>query len=294
MIRAFWLTMLAAVLLVSAGCRSTSNRPFFCCRKDPPAPNPVFVPPPPPSPAFPISTIQQSGATLSPGAVVTPPPGANVIQPGPAPSISKSPPAIWQPGERVDPSQRDVPPRIQLYAPEPIDKETPKPSGVPPLDKKPGAQTAFPAIPQFAQAFDKVYAGLRPPLDGLDWLQANGVQTVVQIRLFGEDDSADRKQVEKRNMRYVAFEVSPVVLTREKTDEFVKLIRDGAKQGVFVYDQDGSLAGAMWYLHMRFGEFLEDDASRLRAGQLGLQPTGEGQHREMWLAARKLASENSR
>lgn len=281
--RLIGLMLVGGALLVTIGCRSTSERRFLCCNKDQRVVKPVYAPIPQPAPAFPI---QQSGATLPPGAVLTPPPGANVVVPPgtPPPSISKSPPAVWQPGDPIPEPKRDLPPSIKLYAPEPIDKEAPKPE----------VKIAFPPIPQFAQAFDKVYAGLKPPAEGLDWLQDRGVKTVVQVRLFGEDDSADKKLVEQRNMRYVPFEVSPVVLSKEKTDEFIKLIRDGAKQGIYVYDEDGSLAGAMWYLHMRYGEFLEDDASRLRAEQLGLRPMGFGQHRDMWLAAKKLAGENSK
>jgi hypothetical protein len=253
---------------------------------------PVILPPAPvPMPPGPI---QQSGGfpIVPPGGVANPPPGAKVV-----PSISNSPErpgTNWQPGgDAVPEPKRDTPPSIRLYAPEPIDKETPKQSDEPPLEKKSSTQAAFPAIAQFAPVQKNVYAGLRPSLDGLDWLQTNGVKTVVQVRLFGEDDSADKTQVEKRSMQYVAFEVSPEALTKEKADSFVKLIRDNAKQGIFVYDEDGSLAGAMWYLQQRLGEFLEDEPARINARQLGLQPDRAGQHRSMWLAARKLVSENN-
>jgi protein tyrosine phosphatase (PTP) superfamily phosphohydrolase (DUF442 family) len=299
MIRTLGLLLFASAVFVNVGCQNTCNRPLFCGRNDPPPAKAIFVPP---APLVQPGPIQQSGGfpIVPQGAVVNPPPGANIVQPnpGPSPSISKSPPerkdTQWLPGETREPeSRRDVPPRIQLYAPEPIDREVPKSTDEPPL-KKPSVQRSFPAIPQFAEAKDNVFAGLRPPLDGLDWLQTNGVKTVVQIRLFGEDDSAVRKEVESRNMSYVAFEVSPVTLTKEKSDDFVKLIRDRAKQGIFVYDQDGSLAGSMWYLYMRHGEVLDDDASQLRARALGLNHTRDDQSREMWLAVQKLLSENSR
>ena len=299
----------SSVMIVSAGCRTTCERHPWCHRNDPPpAPKPIFVPPPP-QPFVQQQQIQQSGGfpglppgalvNPPPGALVNPPPGGNAFPQVPPPSISKTPELKfepnWQPKEGPEPpvqpeSNRDVPPRIQLYAPEPIDKENPGPA----IDKGPSAQRSLPPIPQFTEAKTNVYAGLRSPLEGLDWLQAEGVKTIVQIRLFGEDDSADQKQVEKRNMRYIAFEVSPVALTKEKADEFVKLIRDGAKDGIFVYDHDGSLAGSMWYLYLRQGETLDDDASKIRARSLGLQTNREGQHREMWLAVRKLLGENDR
>jgi protein tyrosine phosphatase (PTP) superfamily phosphohydrolase (DUF442 family) len=313
MTRLFGLFALAGLLVASAGCTSTCERRPLCRRKDPPPAKPVFLAPQPLPQGAPI---QQSGGfpVLPPGAVVNPPPGAKV-----APSISnlpERPNTQWQPSERLDPDpKKDAPPSIKLYAPEPIDKGADKdpkkdappsiklyaPDPVdkdsnkePPPDKKPSAQGGFPAIAQFAEARKNVYAGLRPSLDGLDWLHDHGVQTIVQVRLFGEDDAADKKQVEKRGMTYVAFEVSPEALSREKADEFVKLIREQGRQGIFVYDQDGSLAGSMWYLQQRLGDFVDDEAARLNARQLGLQTDRAGQHRDMWLAARKLADENSK
>jgi hypothetical protein len=197
----------------------------------------------------------------------------------------------WQAAEGREPALAR--PGIALYAPEPIDKEKAAPTPEP-LAKKPTVQASFPSIPQFAVARDKVYAGTRPKLDGLDWLQQHDVQTVVHVRLGNTDDSTDRTQVENRKMQYVSFVVSPQTLTKEKADEFIKLIRDNAKQGIFVYDEDGSLAGSLWYLNFRWGEFLDDDASQLNARDLGLRPAAAGQHRDMWVAVQKLLSENNR
>lgn len=289
MSRTLMLLLMGGSLMLFAGCRNTCNRHPLCHRDGcgsapgksvfvpPPAPAPLLpppgttnVPPPnmPPSNAFPIAPGNQP-PTITP----TPPP---------APNQSKFEPQ-WQKLEARAPAPEQKP-RVQLYAPEPIETEQ---------GKKPTVRGAFPTIPQFAIAKDNAFAGLRPKLDGLDWLEQNGVKTVVNVRLFGEDDSADKTQVEKRGMRYVAFEVSPVVLSKEKADEFIKLIREGSKQGIFVYDQDGSLAGSMWYLYFRLGEFIDDDAAQLRSRPLGLDTNRDGQHREMWLAVQKLLSENN-
>ena len=67
-----------------------------------------------------------------------------------------------------------------------------------------------------------------------------------------------------------------------------------AEQGIFVYDQDGSLAGSMWYLQMRLGERIGEGAAVINARSFGLQSDREGQHREMWLAAKKIVNENNR
>jgi len=235
-------------------------------------------------PTLPPQQQQQPPFPIQPQGQQQPP---SITPQGPGGTQSRFEPN-WKPTEAREPV-RDVPPRIQLYAPEPVEQ---KPTNEPPVNGKPNVQATFPAIPQFSAPLENVFAGLRPPVDGFDWLQRNRVATVVNIRLPGEDDSADRKQVESRGMRYVAFEVSPMTLTKEKADEFVKLIRDNAKQGIFVYDRDGSLSGAMWYLQLRFGEILDDDAAQLRAAQLGLQPNRDGAHRDMWLAVQKVLSEN--
>jgi hypothetical protein len=311
--RFFGLLLLTSLACMGTGCRNTcSQHPW--CRPSAPA-QPAFVAPPAPTilqpvpqgfappQGFPVvpqqPPPQQGGFPVVPQ---QPPPqqafpgvpqqqsqAPSIAPPGPGGTQSRFEPN-WKPTEAREPI-RDVPPRIQLYAPEQVEQK-PNVTSEPPIDKKPNVQSTFPAIPQFSAPLDKVFAGLRPPVDGFDWLQRNRVNTVVNIHLPGEDDSADRKQVESRGMRYVSFEVSPMTLTKEKAEEFIKLIRDNQKQGAFVYDRDGSLAGAMWYLQLRWGEILDDDAAQLRAAPLGLQPNREGAHRDMWLAVQKVLSEN--
>lgn len=304
--RRVWLCLpLVGLPLLCSGCRSA------CCGGNPPPPKTVVVAPaapivgqPPaafgPPGAFP--TAQPPASFGPPGTVPPPPPAVKFVPPGQVvPSISPTPGPGGSSSNRLETEWQAVEgreaapnrPGIQLYAPEEIAKEKPDSTTEPPLAKKPNVQASFPGIPQFAVARDKVYSGIRPPLDGLDWLQQNGVQTVVNVRLGDIDDSAARMQVEKRKIQYVSFVVSPETLTKEKADEFIKLIRDNAKQGIFVYDEDGSLAGSLWYLNFRWGEFLDDDAAQLRAGQHGLRPDAAGQQR-MWLAVQKLLSENNR
>jgi protein tyrosine phosphatase (PTP) superfamily phosphohydrolase (DUF442 family) len=132
---------------------------------------------------------------------------------------------------------------------------------------------------------------LKPLLDGLDWLQANGYRTVVKVRRPGEDDAAERKQVELRGMKFQVLEVSPQSLNRQNLDEFERLVSDANTQPLFVYDRDGSLAGGLWYLYYRIAERSSDEVARIRASALGLHDDQDGPHREMWLAVQKLVSE---
>jgi protein tyrosine phosphatase (PTP) superfamily phosphohydrolase (DUF442 family) len=195
-------------------------------------------------------------------------------------------------------------PMVQLRAPEPVvsakvgenprlgppqidEKVTPAPRK-PAVAESTGPPPALPVgIPQFAPVKDRVASGQRPMLDGLDWLKDNGYRTVLHLRRPGEDDAADRKEVEKRGLKYVSLEVSPQTLTRKHVEEFTRVTKDAAGFPLFVYDRDGSLAGGMWYLYFRLAEDLSDEAARLRAGALGLREDRDS-HREMWVAIRQL------
>jgi protein tyrosine phosphatase (PTP) superfamily phosphohydrolase (DUF442 family) len=202
--------------------------------------------------------------------------------------------------------------QVRLAPPEPMTAEPPLDSArlLPPKDFAPlppgpsrpmVSEERKPApplpvgIPQFAMARERVASGQRPLLDdGLDWLQANGYRTVLHLKRPDTDDSADRRQVEKRGLKYLSLDVSPQTLTRQVVDEFNRLVADSAAQPLFVYDRDGALAGGLWYLHFRTAEQATDDVARVRAGALGLREDRDDAHREMWLAVQRLLSEQAR
>src|SRR5260370_74537 len=66
----------------------------------------------------------------------------------------------------------------------------------------------------------QVASGLRPLLDGLDWLQAKRHKTVLHIRAPGEDDAADRREIEKRGLKSLSLEVSPQTLSPAIVEQF--------------------------------------------------------------------------
>jgi protein tyrosine phosphatase (PTP) superfamily phosphohydrolase (DUF442 family) len=242
----------------------------------PPGPPPGQPPGPPP------------GAAVSPFPTVPPPAAPNNTSGAAAPSGE----AIAQVENRWQP----VPGGVRLGTPIGVDDGRSSPRMYPPQSTEPplnNSATTLPVgIPQFAMATDNVATGLRPSLDeGLDWLKARGYRTVVFIRTPGENDEPDRKQVERRGMKYVSIEVSPTKLTKEIVQDFSKLVREVPGQPVFFYDRDGSLAGGLWYLYFRTAEQFPDDVARVRAGSLGLREDQQGNHREMWLAVQKFLSD---
>jgi hypothetical protein len=147
-------------------------------------------------------------------------------------------------------------------------------------------------IPRFSQVRDGVASGLKPLLDGgLDWLQSNGYRTVLHVRLPGEDDSADRREVEKRGLKYLTLELSPQSLSQTHVDQFKSVVNNVGGHPLFVYDSDGMLAGGLWYLYFRTADMMSDDAARTKASALGLKGDTAAEHRAMWLAIQKyLAS----
>jgi len=233
------------------------------------------------------------------------PPQVPLPPAAPAPEVSGfGPPSVpedygWRPG---DSNVRLSPPVGINPTPENNGARLSPPENAAPPAKMPSGPPAAAAAPlsdlpvgiaQFAVVKDKkVASGLRPMLDdGLEWLRRNGYRTVLHLRSPGEDDTADRTQVEKRGMRYLALEVSPTTLTRKTVEEFSRTVNDAAGYPLFVYDRDGALAGALWYLHFRLTERDPDETARVRASGLGLREDREGTHRAMWLALQKLLSE---
>lgn len=252
---------------------------------------PVPVPPPGPGAAVPAPPPNwTTNPPAPPGAV--PPPGAPL-----APRSNYSPnenAAQWQP---ADNSVRLVPPEplaAEPAAPRAGVQENPAPAKEPSSKEPPLATPSLPVgIPQFALAIKEpqVATGLKPMLDGLDWLHSNGYKAVLHVRKPGEDDAADRKVIEKRGLKYLSLEVSPQTLNRDTLAEFNRLLADPSNVPLFVYDRDGALAGGLWYLHYRTIGKMSDEEARNRAGRLGLKPDGDGDARTMWLAIQKLLSE---
>jgi protein tyrosine phosphatase (PTP) superfamily phosphohydrolase (DUF442 family) len=149
-------------------------------------------------------------------------------------------------------------------------------------------------IPQFALADDQVATGLKPMLDGVEWLQQNGYRTVLHLRQPGEEDAAERKLFEMRGLKYLSLEVSPQTLSAKVVDEFNRIVGDRSLRPLFLYDKNGALTGGLWYLHFRQVDHLSDEEARLRAARLGLREAQDGMQREMWLAIQKYLSESGR
>jgi protein tyrosine phosphatase (PTP) superfamily phosphohydrolase (DUF442 family) len=191
----------------------------------------------------------------------------------------------------------------RLSAPEPVVPAAPSQSTEPPRAgaPRPGVREetrpspALPSgIPQFAVARPGVASGLKPSLEGLDWLRTNGYRAVLHVRQPGEDDTAGRREIEKRGLIYLSLEVSPQTLSREVVERFNQIVSNPAQQPLFVYDRDGMVAGGLWYLYFRTASQETDEAARLKAARLGLKENAPGDNSEMWLAIQKYLAQQAR
>jgi hypothetical protein len=147
---------------------------------------------------------------------------------------------------------------------------------------------ALPNIPQFLIIKEKVANGLKPTQEGVDWLNVYGYRTVLYLRAPGKDDSADRKMIEATgSLKYLSLEVAPDSL-KDAFEQFNKIVGDASNRPLYVYDSDGVLSGALWYLHLRLVDNLSDDRARQEAARIGLKEDGVGEQVTMWLAVQKL------
>jgi protein tyrosine phosphatase (PTP) superfamily phosphohydrolase (DUF442 family) len=214
--------------------------------------------------------------------------GAGVVQQG---SYSSS--------ALLDPSGRSLlDSGVHLAAPEPLGPDSvgdakrlygaptqePPAAPLPPLRDDKDTPPLAVDVPQFAIAKEDVASGLQPFPDGIAWLQAHRYRTVLHLRAPGEDDSAARRQFEKRGLRYVSLEVSPKGLSKDVVDQFSRLVTENANLPLFVYDKEGALAGGLWYLYFRTAEGTSDEKARSEAIRLGFQPDQNNEHRTMWVA----------
>ncbi len=255
---------------------------------------PRFVPNTGPVPAGPA----QAGVVVpAPGGVAVPAPAASPFAPGGPPTPT---PAFQQnnyipPGAPAAPSPASAAPRVYLEQPVQAVPETEARSYAaqtqepPPARDERAASPALPVdIPQFAAVKTNIASGQEPYPGGITWLKSHGYRTVLHVRSPGEDDSSARRQFEQSGLRYLSLEVSPQTLSRAVVDQFNQRVADANNLPLFVYDKDGSLAGAMWYLHFRLVDRETEEKARENAERLGFKQDRSEAHLKMWLAVQNL------
>lgn len=262
MIRRVIVAAAAVGLAFAVGCKHKCGHHHFhhreakpCC---PPGPGPV----------------PGGGSVLLPpaGVPTTPGPGPAATIPPVGPMDLRNYPPPGRPAPEVllpDPipgtgSSRSASPG---FLESPV-KPTPEPQVAPRGSDSPGGLAGY------ARVKEGLASGRRPSLDGFDALKRAGFRTVIYLHPAGADLAAVRPVASQRGLAFVAIETTPERLAAA-VEEFNAAVADTARHPVYVFDDDGVRAGAVWYLHFRTADSLNDDAARVRARPLGLTEEGE-------------------
>src|SRR5262245_15059825 len=271
MIRRLLFAALASVPLVGlVGCHHK------CCSGGmdrpqpylPPPPGGPFIGPPGASSTIPPTSLPTTPSTVpsvTPGGPGLPPPELTVPRnygPAPAPGNGRPAPEVLLP----DPLPPGGPSSRSLYpAPNPGTPPflgPPVKSTTPPPAANVARTTPTTGLPGFTKVKDGVATGRKPTLDGFDSLKQGRYRTVAYLYPSGADVSAARDLAEKRGFAFVAIETTPENLP-DALRRLNQLVADRAAQPVYVSDDDGLRAGALWYLHFRTVDALNDDAARI-------------------------------
>lgn len=272
MVRKWMLIGVAAVLAGSVGCRHR------CCHLNDPDKRPrPFLPEAPRNPAL----LPPAGVPTTPAPAVGPQPGSSNFPP-PALDLPRSPGSAPTTGPEVlfpeDPPGRSSGRPIQPNAPVLGAPAAPQTSEPP--------KTAAPGLTGYTRVKDGLFAGRRPTLDGFDALKTAGFRSVVYLYPTGKDVSAIKDMAATRGLTFHAIETTPETLADAVT-EFNRVTADRLNRPAYVFGDDDLRAGAVWYLHLRTVDSLNDDAAKLRARPLGLSDQGD-EGRAFALAIQKV------
>lgn len=266
--------LLAAVaaVAVAGGCRHR------CCHSQTAAPRPYLPLPPSPDGRIPPSSlpITPGGGSLPPPADLGPPPavpGTKSERPGPEILLPEPIPG----GKSSRPT---APPSI-LGGPVLQAGGTAEPPVAAPQTGNPTA-----GLPGYTKVGEGMASGRKPALEGFDTLKWTGFKSIVYLHPAGADVSAVRDVAEKKGLAFTAIETTPERLADAST-AFDRAVSDRANQPVYVCDDDGVRAGAMWYVRFRGADQLSPEVARIRARGLGFaDDTDEG--RAFWVAIQQL------
>ncbi|QDU19919.1 protein-tyrosine phosphatase family protein [Urbifossiella limnaea] len=256
--------LLTAVLVagVVGGCRHK------CCSSSVGTPRPYLpLPPSPgniPPPGVPISPAP--GGQLPPadlGAF----PGGSAAPRGPAPEILLPDPVPGGKSSLSSPGVLQPPARAPQVTQEPPVAAGAEPAG---------------GVPGFVRVNPTAASGRRPALDGFDTLKRQGFRSVVYLHAAGADVAAVRDVAEKKGLTFTAIETTPETLPAAAT-AFDRALLDRSAQPVYVFDDDGLRAGALWYVRFRTADQLSPEVARIRARGLGLTDESD-EARAYWVA----------
>ena len=247
--------------------------------------------PPPPSLSFPESSGSfRIDPAHPPGEWErVPSSSASPIAAPPLPSTSNK--EQWLPDPV--PNGLEVPPVIDLSSeksvkpslgePLPSSDDAPKRTSRTTQRKELRGLPEFQAVP----GRQDVATGLRPTLDGYDWLQANHYKTIIHLHEATHDLKPVLALVEDRGMTFMPINVQRKSLD-QAYDTFIEAVDSPALRPLYVSAENESLAGTLWYLTFRLADVRNDDTARILATGLGLPDSVSEDDKMWWLAIQNV------
>ncbi|MDG3006292.1 hypothetical protein [Paludisphaera mucosa] len=125
-------------------------------------------------------------------------------------------------------------------------------------------------VARFAAVDLKLAGGSVPSTVGLGWLAEKGYRTLLDLRDPSKIDPAFIGEAARRGLRYVSFPTDLAKLDREHLDRFSSELSLDAARPLYFFDEDGRVAGALWYIRRVLNDKIGWDVARREAENLGL------------------------
>lgn len=187
------------------------------------------------------------------------------------------------PADPADPTPAAKPePTESLKVPLPMPAAEPRTSQTPPTTP-PTDLDEFKTV----TGLDGVASGRKPGLEGLVWLQKNGYRTVVYLHDPKYDAGPAADLCRQKGLKFVGIPVA-ADRVKEAVEKFDAALAAPDARPLYVCDDTGRAAGAVWYAHFRGTRQLSPDTARVRAGELGLRdPAADADQKPLWDAVQE-------
>jgi hypothetical protein len=176
--------------------------------------------------------------------------------PMPTPTAASASPRDQAPGRAEGGSGPESPPATALAA-------APAPDAV-------EASQGAVGVARFAAVDLKLAGGSVPSTVGLGWLAEKGYRTLLDLRDPSKIEPKFIGEASKRGLRYVSFPTDLATLDRERLDRFADELALDSARPLYFFDEDGRVAGALWYIRRVLSDKAAWDVARREAESIGL------------------------
>lgn len=230
-------------------------------------------------------TVKPSGGTTASRREADSPPPPRAAQQGDDPLIDLPPlsAAVARPAEELEPpvhpaaGSLNVATGLGLQEPREL---PPKPVALP-LSMTEG-------IARFKVVKPQIAGGSAPTESGWAFLVEKGYHTVLDLRPTSEAGTGDTAAAHRAGLRYIILPVTPETLDETLLHRFSEELGQTGNHPLYFFDNDGSRAAALWYLHQVVVDHVDEATAAKEVEELGPR---DGR---LWQAATTLLDSRER